>query len=214
MNINLIRSSIAFMLISFANVTFADVVTFGNFDDSHNATVVDLRELWDIGATAPSGDKVLTIGVSDFVADGNVGGVNVQAFDTLSLTIDAEPGFVITKITYFEEGTRDVGAGGIAIYTGSATANGQSNALGFNLFQGASNGSWDTDAVFMYDVADGVTSVDFSVTNSLIAFGDAQIGKTGATITVETAVVPLPPAAWMMGSALLGLLAVRRKSVK
>ncbi|MGR8948790.1 MAG: VPLPA-CTERM sorting domain-containing protein [Gammaproteobacteria bacterium] len=214
MNIKLIQINVAFVAMSFASSVLADVVTFDNFDDSHNATVVDLRELWDIGATAPAGDKVLTIGVSDFVADGTLGGVNVQAFDTFSLTIDSEPGYAITKVTYFEEGTRNVLAGGIAIYTGSATANGQSNALGFNLFQGASNGTWDTDAVFMYDVADNVTSVNFSVTNSLIAFGDSQIGKTGASITVETSLVPLPPAAWMMGSALLGLLAVRRKSLK
>ena len=194
-----------------ANVASADVVTFTVIDDSHNASGIDSRELWDLGLTGPSGDKVLDIGVTDFFADGNLGGININAFDTLTLTIETEPGYVITKITYDEGGTRTLGAGGIALYTGSASANGQSNALGFNLFQGASNGSWDTDALFEYDISDGVNFVDFSVTNSLTAVGDALIAKTGASITVETAFVPVPPAIWMMGSALLGLVAVRRK---
>ena len=27
----------------------ADMVTFGDFDDSHNVSIVDTREMWDIG---------------------------------------------------------------------------------------------------------------------------------------------------------------------
>ena len=207
--ISALISTMALALV--ANSAVADVVTFTIIDDSHNASAVDSRELWDLGLTGPSGDKVLDIGVTDFFADGNLGGININAFDTITLSIATDPGYVVTKITYEEGGTRDVGVGGIALYTGSATANGQSNALGFNLFQGNSMGNWDTNAVFEYDIADGVSFVDFSVTNNLTAVGAALIAKGAASITVETALVPVPPALWMMGSALLGLVAVRRK---
>lgn len=192
----------------------ADMVTFGDFDDSHNVSIVDTREMWDITTTSALDDKTLTIGVTNFTADGNIGGSNITALDTLSLSITAEAGYVITKVTYVESGTRELGASGIAVYTGSATANGQSNALGFNLFQGASDGTWNTDALFEYDAADGVQSVDFVVTNSLIAFGEALITKGAASIVVETelAPVPLPPAVWLLGSAILGLVSVRRNS--
>lgn len=186
----------------------ADVVTFSDINDSNNASGTEPREFWDIATTAPTGDKTLGIGVLDFFADGGT----IFAFDTLSVTITADPGYVITKITYMESGNRTVNAGGTAIYTGSATANGLANPLGQNIFPAGSNGFWSAGAEFDYQIADAISSVFFDVTNVLIATGDAVISKGAASITVETAPVPLPPALWMLGSALVGLFAVRRKN--
>jgi len=48
-------------------------------------------------------------------------------------------------------------------------------------------------------------------TSFLIAFDDGL--NTGSSLAVDIAVVPLPAAAWLFGTALIGLVAVKRRKV-
>jgi len=182
----------------------AATVTFSNFADGNNAALY-----FDIATTSQTGNT-LTLGLNNFTANG----LNVSALDTLSFLVTAPTGFQITRISYSENGTGQT-TNGVALATGSMTADGTPKNFLTQMFTpntGASN--WSISGSI--DIANK-DSIAVSIVNSLFAvtFGGindiATVSKTGATIEVEVAPVPLPPAVWMLGSALVGLATVGRR---
>ncbi len=176
---------------------------------------------FDAATTAPDAgnpDKLI-IGLVAFEASapGETGVLDV-AFDTISFTIQAEPNYVIKKITYLESGAYNNGDGAITYATGSWVVNGKSQSLG--IFIQPDNGSGDWSLSKSTTFSTDVTSVLVSITNTLNAVAPgattAQISKTAASVVVETAFIPLPPSVWLLGSALfgVGVLGRRLRGVK
>lgn len=172
---------------------------------------------YDIGTTTASGN-VLTLGVTNFVASapGTVLGIPVpfaNAFDTISFKIQAPVGYYITKLSYAESGTYNNDDPTFTYATGSWVVDGTSQSLGI-FFQGGADGQWSLSKDRM--IAGMADLISVSITNNLFAVaptGAASIAKTAASLTVEIAPIPVPPAVWMLGSAIVGLATVgRRKS--
>lgn len=197
--------------VALAAITFganAATVTFSNLADGNGAP-----SFFDIGTTTISGNQI-TIGINNFKADG-ASQVTVSALDTFSFTVTAPTGFKITKITYTESGKGET-TNGVAAATGSITADGTPKNFLTQLFiPNTSESDWSiTGSV---DVANK-DSIAVSIVNSLFAAAFlptdlAYVEKTGASISVDIAPVPVPPAVWMLGSAIVGLATVgRRKS--
>lgn len=176
----------------------AAVVTFDNFNDTHE----DLFE----GATVdPNDGNRLIIELVDFVADGSSPDTS-SAFDTFAVTINAPAGYLITGIDYLESG-RFSPAGGTVIVNGSIVIDGEVSGFD-NVFSGSSTGGWFIDPSFVLND----TSTIVSITNALFALGSgAMISKETAQLAVELKVIPLPASVILMGSALAGLLLLRRR---
>lgn len=176
----------------------AAVVTFDNFND----TTEGLFE----GATVdPNDGNILIIGLVDFVADGSAAG-SASVFDTFAVTITAPTGYRIVGIDYNESG-RFSPMGGTVIANGSVVIGGE--ATGFsNIFSGTTTGGWFLDPSFSVNTVSTIVSI----TNALFAVGSgATISKDMAMLTVKLTAVPLPASIMLMGSALAGLLLVRRR---
>jgi len=197
--------------VALAAITFganAATVTFSNLADGNGAP-----SFFDIGTTTISGNQI-TIGINNFKADG-ASQVTVSALDTFSFTVTAPTGFKITKITYTESGKGET-TNGFAAATGSITADGTPKNFLTQLFiPNTSESDWSiTGSV---NIADK-DSIAVSIVNSLFAAAFlptdlAYVEKTGASISVDIAPVLVPPAVWMLGSAIVGLATVgRRKS--
>jgi hypothetical protein len=66
-----------------------------------------------------------------------------------------------------------------------------------------------------YDIPGMETEVDVSITNDIMAFaygdGYAMVMKEYAKVEVTSAPVPVPATLWLLGSAIAGLAATRRK---
>ncbi len=184
----------------------ASTVTFSNMADGNNAALY-----FDIATTTISGNTI-TLGINNFTADGALP-TSLSALDTFSFLVTAPTGFMITKVTYTESGTGQT-TGGVALATGSITADGTPKNFLTQLFTpntGLSN--WSIGGAV--DIADK-DSIAVSIVNSLFAvsFDPTQvstISKTGASISIEVAPIPLPPAVWMLGSAIVGLVTVGRR---
>ena len=184
-----------------ASATSQAMVTFSGFEDDDSP----LR--YDVSASTDNGDGPLTIAVNDFLVDEN-SAVPV-ALDTFTFTIDAEPGFFITSIDSFEEAVtfESNDPTGVLVATGtiavSANGNNDTRSLGTKIFNGITGVTIETlmTTPFMWDIADQVTSVTVSITNSLTAVGtDLSVEKGDATVTVSTAFVPLPASFWLLMS--------------
>jgi hypothetical protein len=180
-------------------------VTFTDFDDANG-----LPLFFDISSTAPDGGdpNTLIIGLDGFAAAGG-DPLTTSAIDTLVFNIFADPGFVITKVTYSESGGGEA-LTGISLATGTMVVGGEAKGLGFHAFPAVSGGLWALSTSF--DLAPGTTSTQVVITNSLFAFGTSEIAKMSASVTVEVAPIPIPGAVWLFGSALIGLVAVRRRT--
>ena len=64
----------------------------------------------------------------------------------------------------------------------------------------------------MVDLSAGtVTNATVSISNQLFAANVATVSKSSATLVAALVAVPVPPAFWMMGGALVALAAVRRR---
>ena len=149
---------------------------------------------------------------------------NNAAFDTLSFTLNAAPGQVIRDIVLNEEGTIKLDGFGIASGNAELTVNNVSKTVG-NIFVLASgfNSAFQFNNLglgnpFSFSVADNKTSVSVTISNFISAGANGLTGgtmsKTLAQLFVSTspaAVVPLPPAVFMLGSSLVGLIAVGRR---
>ncbi|MGE3772551.1 MAG: hypothetical protein AB7I32_06465, partial [Gammaproteobacteria bacterium] len=101
--------------------------------------------------------------------------------------------------------------GGISFAVASVIVNGSAIEPISRAFLGG-DGGWDAETSVSF--AGLVTSATLSVTNTLAAFGgagSASIEKTFANLSAEIAPVPVPPAVWMLGSAIVGLATVGRR---
>jgi len=135
------------------------------------------------------------------------------------MKITAPTGMVITKLTYVESGVGTIaGTDAIGAIAESVQliANGTPlSPLGAAAFGGPGSYVWGP-LTQTFDFGAGVAEVDFAVINTLFAFaltGSATNEKLGASIEATLAPIPLPPAAWMLGSALVGLVTVGRRKL-
>lgn len=183
-----------------ATVTFSDII-----DGDGSAS------LFDVSATVPDpgdGNKLI-IGLNDFSADGTS---VTTALDTLTLTINADPGFLITSISYTETGVGST-TEGVAAATGSIVVDNKPTNFVTQLFSPNSSSGWSITPSLA--VSGNKTSINISITNSLFAVafpgGIAEIAKSSATLTIGTQPVPLPPAVWLFGSVLAGFVAFSRR---
>ena len=192
----------------------AQFVTFSNVMDGNGSALY-----FDVASNVQVGN-VLTLGlgagVNVFAADG---AATISAVDTMSMTITAPAGHFITSVAYSEAGTGETGTGGIAIATGSMVVDGMPSNFMSQLFNpNTAASAWviNPAAVLIANKSE----ITMSITNSLFAFlfdalnGPADIEKTSAVITVTTALIPVPPAVWLFGSAVvaLGSIGARRKA--
>lgn len=177
--------------------------------------------LWfDPATTVAVGDgDTLQVGLDSFAA--GTGTPYTLAVDNFSVNISALPGFFISSIDYAETYDYTVAVGGVAgiTLTGDVDVKDALNpALEVNLplnpagafftGGGGTNVGINLDTL---NLAAGVKSVSFSVSNSLFAFapsGETNIGKTNAVLVIGTTPVPLPPAVGLLGAALVGLVTV------
>lgn len=175
-----------------------------------------VSNLFDVSGTSASG-SLITIGLNDFRADGT-NALQQSAVDTLSMTLTAPTGFVITSISYSESGAGKTESG-VAVATGSLVADGIPVNFLQQLYAPNTGGApgdpiigWSIDVI---DLAiANKESIDLNITNSLFAFsfgGAAEIEKTEATLTVGLSAIPIPPAIWMMGAAITALVTVGRR---
>ena len=147
---------------------------------------------------------------------------NGIAFDTISFTLKAAPGEIIREVVLHEEGSLTLGGPGFAFGNAQISVNGVSKTAGsFSVATSAGIPLFVLDNsslgnLFNFSAADNLTSVTVSISNFIGAFAangtdNATIAKSVAALGVVTSPVPLPPAVWMLGSSLVGLIAVGRR---
>ncbi|TCT19235.1 VPLPA-CTERM sorting domain-containing protein [Thiobaca trueperi] len=123
--------------------------------------------------------------------------------------------------------------GDLSVMLGATTANGQLQMPSFSFadpsgttiwsfVKGGDNFTFKTDTIdskqengYLSVTAYGFlssTNSNYDTTNAIFQFS-TQLGKNEVTATFSsgTAVVPLPAAAWLFGSALLGLVGIARR---
>ena len=148
----------------------------------------------------------------------------------LTTTAGTAPGYNYTEFQYVSEGGGLVYAGDTATSTTNLAAGNAINTvnailsnanLGFN--GEGTLGDFDSFAQVAFYLNSGVTSVIFNEQTTTSDATNAQlitlssptstvdgVGIEGSNL-VATSAVPVPAAAWLFGSALLGLGVVRRK---
>ncbi len=192
-----------------ALVDFTDIEA-GNRDSSlfnvDATTAVDLSD----------GSKLI-IGLKDFfAADG--GAAPSAAVDTLTMTINAAPGYLITSVSYTEAGegwtTNGVASASGFFVADDIPINFPTQTLNPNTGTETNPAPWMIPT--MITPITNKTSIDISITNSLFAYAfsldnKAQITKTSATLTIGVEPVPLPAAVWLFGSTLIGFVAFGRR---
>ena len=219
-NKTLIGTLGALLLAVASTSALAALATVSNENSSDGGNSLFNPDTTAISTTGDPNINRVDIGLLDFFAMTDDVLAPSNALDTIFMTVTAPTGYVITSINYFERGTYDV-TDGIVIADGSLVVGGDSTDLGNPTIivpgvGGNANGNFSFGFSSPVSIAvPGLEEVDISATNSLIAvaFGNslANITKTEAFFEVELAPIPLPPALWMLGSAILGLVAVRRK---
>ena len=159
--------------------------------------------------------SIVEVGINSFTPGATLAGVN--AFDTTTTVFSAPEGYVITGIQFFEEVTFEV-ENGLVIGEGSMTIDSTTVVPLQNTILLLTNTNISDTVLFDsgFVALDNVDTVETVITNQLTQLvtspgGTAYIEKTSAYFEVTLAQVPVPPALWMMGSALVGLVAVRRK---
>ena len=78
------------------------------------------------------------------------------------------------------------------------------------LYSGVADGGFTIDTSVL--VA-SKSSIAVNVNNTLFSAGGGSIEKLSSVIDVEVTAVPLPPAVWMLGAALGGLVTVGRRKL-
>jgi hypothetical protein len=140
-----------------------------------------------------------------------------RKFDTISFELIAAPNERITKVSYSESLKTIVSYSTGISYTastGSAVVNNVSNGLGA-FYQLTPTTETFFALATSYDIPGMETEVDVSITNDIMAFaygdGYAMVMKEYAKVEVTSAPVPVPATLWLLGSAIAGLAATRRK---
>jgi hypothetical protein len=157
---------------------------------------------------------------------GSLGSLGV-IYDTVSVTFKADPGMKITTLGFFEKGGYVRQGGSAATYAGgSIVVNAGTPTtfvpvpVGTNDQGTAGVTDWDvglTNPVGFVVNGDTATVVVTNILAAITAPGSqdvALIWKNLAALRVEVAPVPLPPALWMLGSALVGLVTVGRRKTE
>lgn len=172
------------------------------------------------GGVDPDG----TVDVSGFnisaLASPSAPGV-AEANDLLKILIEAEGGYYIDTLEYTEDVSLTVPSG-VAIANGSLLVEYHDTSTTSSLGSvvapsGSKTGFLGTTPI---DLPFGTTQVVATINNSLFAFSTESGGestlasKSNAFFETTVAPIPLPPAVWLLGTALLGLLAVRRNGLK
>ena len=193
--------------IGVASNASAATVSFANFDDNDGPL-----EGYDADATAAGAGSSNTLNfvVSDFTASSSAGGGDI-AFDQLSFDVIAPAGYVITGFSVYEVLLSDTeAAGSVTGASLSLDINGTSFSLGSGVYTGGigtvTKVVSDTGTI---DIA-SAAALDVSIDNNLFAANGGTISKAESSITFQVAPVPLPPAVWLFGSALIGLATVAR----
>jgi hypothetical protein len=222
------RKNLSLVLVALAVIPF---LTLGT---AHGATVEfrDINDavpgMWfDSATTVPDGDNVLSIGLDNFAVTATGGGTAEDKFknalDTIAFTILAPDGYTITEIAYTEGGTASrTGSTAFTLATGSWTVDGVTgafeNVVGLTPTSGST--TWSLGANRSFGVGDMKTSIAVIITNQITAVamtsGDvAMIGKSNpTTLEVTITPIPIPGAALLFGSGLIGIIAWRRRSTK
>lgn len=163
-------------------------------------------------STTTAYENTLNIGIDDFKADGAV--YDTSALDTLSFKIIAPEGYWITKVTYYEGGLGQT-TNGIAVATGSITANGKPKNFLTQIFGTNAGGEWTTSGSIDIDKA---FEINVSIVNSLFAatFGNpgdiAWVEKDFARVVAQITPVPIPSGALLIFSGLACLVGLRRNN--
>lgn len=180
------------------------------------------------GEASVSGDT-LRFDPTEFVANAAGPGIVTVSATTPTITIQTKPGFVLAGGSLLEQGdyfrieaagdpiTTLVGAGGQAIVNGTPlqlTAGGLTASLSPE--DVVNSGLMTTPWSITHSAALGGTSIEVKLQNILVAgitggLEAAFIEKKLVEIGIDTAVIPVPPAVWMLGSALFGLAAIGRR---
>lgn len=181
----------------------AATVTFSNFNDSDNSAAN-----YSLALNAISGNH-LDLGLNNFAAIVANGPGLVNPIDTVSFTVTAPTGWVITNVSYTETGTGKT-VNGFAAASGSVVADGFGQNLAGVTYLGNANGPWMLGTSVAIN---NKQSISVQVTNSLFAGAftsadSAKISKTSAYFDIEVAPVPLPPALGMLGAGVLALATV------
>lgn len=204
MNLNLAKkAALGAGLLVAASAASAATVTFSNFNDSDNSAAN-----YSLALNVITGNH-LDLGLNGFQALVSGGPGLTNPTDTVSFTVTAPTGYVITNVTYTETGKGKT-VNGFAAASGSVVADGFGQNLAGVTYLGNANGPW------MLGTSVAVAnkqSISVQVTNSLFAGAlnpsdSAQISKTSAYFDIEVAAVPLPPALGMLGAGVLALATV------
>lgn len=164
--------------------------------------------------------EVLTLDINEFVADNSGAGILLPetVTDTVTMTLTAPENYRISSILYNEGGTAQT-SDGVVTVTGSITVGGIPVNFNEEVIIGDSGGEvpWEVDPIPLA-LLGGVESVAVTITNTLFAFGFepssiATIEKTDAVLTLglTPTAIPIPAAAWLFGSGLLGLVGIARR---
>ncbi|MDP6182406.1 MAG: hypothetical protein QF609_01170 [Gammaproteobacteria bacterium] len=194
---------LALAIVFSTTVAHAATVTFSGI----SATDGNDAAGFDVSATAAVGNT-LNLGVLPFSIT-SAGGLPVTMSDALLLTVTAPAGWKIASLTYAESGTYDA-SGGFVAATTQMLVNGAGPAPGGTTHFG-SFGGWGPLGQMVDLSAGTVTNATVSISNQLFAANVATVSKSSATLVAALVAVPVPPAFWMMGGALVALAAVRRR---
>ncbi len=183
----------------------AATVSFANFDDNDGPTLGYDADATEAGA---GGSNTLDLVVSDFEASGAIGGI---AFDQIAFDVMAPAGYYITGFSVFEEvSTNTEAANSVTGASLSIDVNGQSYSLGQGIFSGGSGTTTSIISNTGVIAIPNAMKVDVSIDNNLFAANGGVISKGASSIEFTVAPVPLPPAVWLLGSAVLGLVSIGR----
>ncbi len=148
----------------------------------------------------------------------------------LTMTLRAAEGFTISTVSITEIGSYSLtGLGSADTWAsigGTLELGTQSDALDFNpsnpyALPGDSSGLFQGSTLLDFSGL-GITEVSFSLTNILETQSEAGttawIGKSlisgGVELEINTSPIPLPGAVWLLGSGLIAMLGLRKRSKK
>lgn len=206
----------AMALTLFSAAASASTVTYSGVNDANPVGG------FDSATTVPDGSdgNILNIGLDNFSVF-SANNTPANTFDTISFVVEAPTGWVITGIEYTEHLTAErtyTNGGAVTISTGSWVVDNKTTyfdqVIGTSDL-GGSTFEFDMGLSKSWNVSDAITDLEISINNQItaVAFGDgeASLTKYPATFTVTLSQVPLPPAVWLLGSAILGLGTIRRR---
>ena len=197
---------------SAAVVTLEGDTLWFSFDDAQ------LDDLF--GGYSVTGDT-LSFDPTVFRAKSN-SGVDVVSATTPQISVAAKEGFFLTGASLHEQGdyfrigaAGEVAVGGQFILNNSPTSISAGPLTATTTIAAFTTTPWEIDSSGSLSGAEGSIKLQNILLAGSIEDGNfsAFIEKKLIEISVDTQAVPLPPAAWMLGSALVGLVTVGRRKL-